>query len=265
MSIYSSRFYSTQVNPSYVSALSYAKCLFDIIKIESIVDVGCGRGPWLKAFSEIFSLRPASLLGIDGPWNTRERLEVDADYIGINLDRLEELKVDRKFDLAICVEVAEHLHPNSAGVLIQELCSLSDVVIFSAATKHQGGIGHRNEIYPSEWAHIFHDNGYLVYDYFRPLLWGISSIRPWYLQSIFLYIRRDSKVSTYIQSLGYSPMLNAEFMNCVHHALFESRSSFFGFAKYKLHEILPDAIVHWIAILYNVAIKIFANPADKQL
>jgi hypothetical protein len=47
-----------------------------------------------------------------------------------------------RFDLAVCLEVAEHLPPERAESFIRELCDLAPVVLFSAAIPGQGGTGH---------------------------------------------------------------------------------------------------------------------------
>jgi hypothetical protein len=46
----------------------------------------------------------------------------------------------KKYDVAICLEFLEHLHPNIAGELVRFLCSVSDVIIASAAIPKQGGV-----------------------------------------------------------------------------------------------------------------------------
>lgn len=50
-----------------------------------------------------------------------------------------------RFDLAISVEVAEHLPKEAAETFIDNLVSLSDEVVFGAAYEHQGGVNHLNE------------------------------------------------------------------------------------------------------------------------
>jgi hypothetical protein len=43
------------------------------------------------------------------------------------------------------LEVAEHLKPDRAGSFVADLCSASDVVLFSSALPGQDGDGHQNE------------------------------------------------------------------------------------------------------------------------
>ena len=53
---------------SYKSAKKYAELLFKLFSPTSVVDIGCGRGAWLKAFKEHGVKK---CLGIDGDWNKR--------------------------------------------------------------------------------------------------------------------------------------------------------------------------------------------------
>lgn len=43
------------------------------------------------------------------------------------------IKLNKRFDLVISLEVAEHLPEKRAEGFIQDLCSLGDLVLFSAA------------------------------------------------------------------------------------------------------------------------------------
>ena len=60
-----------------------------------------------------------------------------------------------RFDLAISLEVAEHLAPQRSESLVRDLCALADVVLFAAAVPFQGGAGHVNERWQSWWAQRF--------------------------------------------------------------------------------------------------------------
>src|SRR5262249_14104781 len=84
------------------------------------------------------------------------------------------LDCERRFDLAICLEVAEHLPSDCAADLVTNLCNAADVVLFSAATPGQGGTRHINEQRPSYWSHLFSRNGYRCLDAIRPIIWTES-------------------------------------------------------------------------------------------
>jgi hypothetical protein len=96
-------------------------------------------------------------------------------------------KLDRKFDLLISLEVAEHLKEESADDFIQSLCAHSDLILFSAAIPFQGGQNHLNEQHPTYWIQKFESHGYHVYDPIRPLVWNSTEVDVWYKQNMFLF------------------------------------------------------------------------------
>lgn len=125
---------------------------------------------------------------MDGAWVGKEDLvSKSIDFAPINFEEALP-KLDQKFDLCISLEVAEHLSEAIANDFVDFLCTASDVVLFSAATKCQGGTNHINEQWQSYWIDIFESNGYECLDIFRPHLWNNKSVDWWYRQNIFLFV-----------------------------------------------------------------------------
>jgi hypothetical protein len=93
----------------------------------------------------------------------------------------------QKFDLAISLEVGEHLRPDCAEAFVASIVQHADTVVFSAANKWQGGQNHLNEQYASYWASIFAQHGYHCYDIIRPLIWNQQEVNKWYKQNILVY------------------------------------------------------------------------------
>lgn len=64
-SIYDSKFYSEQHKTSYISACEVINEIKGLVpQIDSVVDVGCGVGTWLKAWRDVdLGIR---ILGVDG-------------------------------------------------------------------------------------------------------------------------------------------------------------------------------------------------------
>jgi hypothetical protein len=60
-----------------------------------------------------------------------------------------------QFDLAICLEIAEHLPESCADALIKFLSELAPAVLFGAAIPGQGGVNHINEQWQSYWVAKF--------------------------------------------------------------------------------------------------------------
>ena len=73
------------IDRSLQSARIYLKYLGGIFQPKSVLDVGCGRGSWLKACHELGTTR---LLGFDGTWNTQALMIDDAiEFQGIDLSK----------------------------------------------------------------------------------------------------------------------------------------------------------------------------------
>jgi hypothetical protein len=113
---------------------------------------------------------------------------IEAERIVV-MDLAKPQTLAERFDLAISLEVAEHLPAHAADGFVHLLCSLSNVVLFSAATPLQGGTEHLNEQWPEYWAQIFDRSSYQCYDILRPMLWEEEGIDPCYQQNSFLYVR----------------------------------------------------------------------------
>jgi hypothetical protein len=91
-----------------------------------------------------------------------------------------------RFDLAACLEVAEHLPATRADSLISDLCALAPIVVFSAAIPGQGGVGHVNEQWPDYWTARFALSGFEVSGALRWLVWGAPEVEPWYQQNLLV-------------------------------------------------------------------------------
>ena len=161
--------------------------LTDQMTISSVLDVGCGQGAWLSVWRK---LGVADIQGIDGDYVDRSRLLVDEElFKARNLEVGFDL--GRRFDLVQTLEVAEHLPESSAARFVESLVRHSDIILFSAAAKGQGGDNHVNEQDYGYWRQLFMSYGYTAFDYLRPLVRGDSVIEPWYRYNIFLYVSKE--------------------------------------------------------------------------
>ena len=171
---------------NYRSAKIILPILFKHYKPNSIIDIGCGIGTWLKAANE---LGVNKFIGIDGNEIEENFLLVSRKYIKI--DNLETHKNtnNEKYDLAISVEVAEHLHNNCSVNFVETLTSYSDVILFSAAIPYQEGEHHINCKPPQFWVDIFKKYGYDCYDFRNDLMNMWEKINPCYSQNILLFAK----------------------------------------------------------------------------
>ncbi len=198
---YPPEFYTTQSGRSLISARIVLSEFFKVFRPETVVDIGCGVAPWLCAARE---LGVTELLGIDGDYVKSEQLLVDPAYfVAANLERqriAEVLAPNRHFDLVMCMEVAEHLSFDRAQTFVEDLVSLGDVVLFSAAIPFQGGVHHINEQWPEFWALLFRKAGFACADFLRPKIWARADVAWWYAQNTLVFFRKDSTAAAILQS-----------------------------------------------------------------
>jgi SAM-dependent methyltransferase len=180
---YGAKFYAQQAPGSLQSARIVAALIAELLTPRKVVDVGCGLGGWLLALSETGA---HELLGIDGDHVDRSKLYIDpACFTAMDLSR--PFKVEGRFDLAICIEVAEHVPHAYSEDLVNALCGAAPVVLFSAALPGQGGSGHVNEQWPEYWHRRFHQRGFRMFDSIRPRIREEPRVRWWYRQNLVLY------------------------------------------------------------------------------
>jgi SAM-dependent methyltransferase len=220
---YGPKFFAKNRTNSVRSAEVILPYLFsEIYRPGSICDIGCGAGGFLSVAKQ---LGVPDVLGIDGPYVAPEDRLID-EFLAVDLATALP-KLDREFDLAICLEVGEHLKADRAELLIGALTDLAAVVLFSAAIPGQGGDHHINEQKPSYWIKFFEARDYLAFDCLRWRFWDDPKVAWWYSQNMFLFasipgLRRLRNVERFSCSSG-SP-----FLHLVHPSNFEKHR---GLAK----------------------------------
>src|SRR5262245_16370188 len=181
---YTKSFFRSREQASRRSAERVLPFVFDVVRPKSVVDFGCGTGTWLDAAKRLGVER---VLGFEGEWiRGAEALIAPPAREVRNLD--EPVSVPERFDLAISLEVAEHLKPERASGFVRDLTRAASVVLFGAAIPEQGGTGHIHERWQSYWASLFASEGYRCLDVVRPRFWDEADVMPWYKQNAFLYV-----------------------------------------------------------------------------
>lgn len=189
--LYDDKFYKGQRAGSYKSAKSVVPLLIELVQPNSVVDFGCGVGTWLVCFKENGI---EDVLGLEGAWALENGLEIHRSLFK-TVDLTAPVKLEKVFDLAICLEVAEHLPQSAAATLVESLVRAAPVVVFSAAIPGQGGINHVNEQWQDYWVEEFGKQGYKAADVIRPIIWLNPDIRFYYRQNILLFTRADTSLS----------------------------------------------------------------------
>ncbi|MBO5468262.1 MAG: methyltransferase domain-containing protein [Lachnospiraceae bacterium] len=189
--IYNDDFYKQRNSQTQYSAKKILNIIFKIYTVESVIDFGCGVGTWLREAKKIGAKQ---VKGLDGDYVNRKYLVIaQNEFVATNLSQ--KVNLNEKYDLAISLEVAEHLPKQRAKSFVDDLCNASDVVLFSAAIKDQGGGGHINEQRMSYWIDLFDKRGYRVNDIIRPLIWNDRRIPVWYRQNIVVFVNSNANIS----------------------------------------------------------------------
>jgi hypothetical protein len=194
MSVYSPytrEFYDLKSNGSLQSARVIVPVLLRYFRITSVVDVGCGVGNWLKVFQEngITSIR-----GIDGPHVDDTMLAIDKNAFTA-VDLREQFQFRNRYDLAVSLEVAEHLSEDHATSFVKKLTDVAPVVLFSAAVPGQPGVEHVNLQWQDYWRKIFAELDYVPSDIIRPVIWGRLDVEYWYQQNTIVYCQNQVAVN----------------------------------------------------------------------
>jgi hypothetical protein len=184
---YSAEFFDNQRDGSFASAAVILPQLIDIFQPRSLVDIGCGQGSWSKTAA---GLGIEDAVGVDGTW-ARPVLAIPADMFCAH-DLSRPFDLERRFDLAISMEVGEHIGAADAATFVGNIVRHADAVVFSAAAPYQGGVHHVNEQWPDYWAAQFAHQGYRCFDFLRWRIWNDRRIATWYRQNLLIFANRQN-------------------------------------------------------------------------
>ena len=168
------------------SARVIVPLVLELVQPKSVIDVGCGTGEWLSVFKEH---GVEDICGVDGAYVSRELLEIPEErFIPANLEQ--PLRINRKFDLIVTLEVAQALPNESAKTFVDSLTGLGPVVLFASPIPHQGGEKHITQEWPEYWAKLFLNKGYVVVDWLRRKIWDHEEVREYYAQNTIMFVEQ---------------------------------------------------------------------------
>lgn len=223
--------------------------VFELGSINSVLDVGCGTGSWLKIAQE---LGVDDIAGIDSIICDSSTLFIDKLKIKV-IDLNSSFDLNRKFDLVICLEVAEHLRPDSAKRFIESLVRHSDIILFSAAIPFQGGQNHINEQWTKDyWVDIFDQFNYYPADLLRSQIWNNQRIHWWYRQNIVLFVNANFKKFQ---------LEKIDFNNYVHPILYELKIAQFS----EKLELYKNKFLSGELLSFRIVIKILLKKILKKV
>ena len=187
--IYDPDYYLMLEGSAASSAERIAASLVNELAPRSAVDVGCGTGALLEALRA----RGVTVFGLEYAEVALARCRARGlDVAKFDLER-HVLRDARSFDVAISMEVAEHLPERSADRYVDLLARLAPVVVFSAAPPGQGGKDHVNEQPPSYWIAKFQQRGF-EYAEEQSQRWRESwrtagDVEDWYCKNLMIFRR----------------------------------------------------------------------------
>jgi 2-polyprenyl-3-methyl-5-hydroxy-6-metoxy-1,4-benzoquinol methylase len=190
--VYSDQYYRETVeSPAVMSAGMICGSVMETFAPRSMIDVGCGTGALLRAFNE----NGVKVKGLEyseaGLAYCRQR---GLDVLKFDLER-DNLPENARYDVAVSLEVAEHLPERIADKYVGLLARLSNVVVFTAAPPGQGGQDHVNEQPPAYWlakfaAHNFHLDSELTSSWKNQ--WRASgAVASWYYDNLLVLAKSN--------------------------------------------------------------------------
>ncbi len=174
-----------------------------LLSPKSVVDIGCGTGTFLNVFK---SLGVTDILGIDGAWVNKNLLYENitpGEFLEYDLES--KITLNKKYDLVLSLEVAEHLSYKSANLFVKSLVNAGKMIVFSAAIPYQGGQNHINEQWLTYWEEKFAKHNYVIHDILRPIFWDNPDVFFWYKQNMVLLAPKELELHFAEQSV---PMRN---------------------------------------------------------
>lgn len=214
MGQYDDTFYATIREGIQRSAAVVVPLVYDLVRPKTVLDVGCGEGWWAQGFADM----GCEVIGVDGDYVASSPLGdrfLPHDLTGPLPEHLWQ-----RFDLAVCLEVAEHLPYSRAESFVDDLCHCAPIVLFSAAIPGQGGTGHVNEQWPDYWVDLFAEMGYECTGALRWPIWNDARVENWYRQNLMLAVNVDVEIPA-VTELLRSPL--APMWPVVHPVLYQAR------------------------------------------
>jgi SAM-dependent methyltransferase len=185
--IYDSDFYEAIEGAVVRSAGRIADSILNDFKAGCVIDVGCGTGALLEA------LRDRGCEGFGLEYSEAALQYCHARRLSVAKFDLERdiLNDNRTFDVAVSMEVAEHLPEMVADRYIDLLTRLSRVIVFTAAPPGQTGGDHVNLQPPSYWIAKFQQRGFEhtaeLSQRWRESWQAAGDVEDWYHQNLMIF------------------------------------------------------------------------------
>lgn len=163
---YTKKFFNKRVSMAW-RAPFITQAIISVLQPKSLIDFGCGNGDIINDFIK----KGVNAYGVEGTVNSIPALKAmglavtdgnslsDDNRVLIN-DLRKPIALEKKFDLALSFEVAEHIEEKYTDTFINNLIKASDRILITAAPSGQKGLHHVNCQTQGWWMTKFIKNGY---------------------------------------------------------------------------------------------------------
>ncbi|MDB9376043.1 class I SAM-dependent methyltransferase [Nodularia sphaerocarpa] len=166
-----------------------AAIIVEIYQPKTLVEFGCGPGHLSRELAKL----GVQVTAVDG-FSQPDFAELPVEFHSLNLndpDAIANLFTGKSFDLALSLEVAEHLEPEISPTIANWLTKVAPVVVFSAGVPGQEAHGHINLQPRDYWHKLFTQANFLVADRIRERLRIQPSVAHWYRLNVMDYVHID--------------------------------------------------------------------------
>ena len=156
--MYTREFHKSIENDEYPQAVRLAEYISKYMKCDSFIDFGCSTGLYLR---EIQLKMPT--ISTTGYEFSKDAVDNALCKNIVQVDLTNKLEAEKTPNtLGLCLEVLEHIDEQNSKAVLENIVSMCDKLIFSAAIPGQGGVGHINCRPKIDWIKKFHELGWVV-------------------------------------------------------------------------------------------------------
>jgi 2-polyprenyl-3-methyl-5-hydroxy-6-metoxy-1,4-benzoquinol methylase len=152
--VYDRRFFEKGGELKKQSSRRVAEVIDSFYDFQTVLDIGCGSGLYIEEFHRMGK----EVVGCDASPDAIEM--APGEFTVFYGDVTKPILLNRRFDLVLCFEVAEHIKKKYSGQLVKNCARYGDRIIFTAAPEGQGGVGHINEQPYEFWIGLFAKSGF---------------------------------------------------------------------------------------------------------
>ena len=125
--------------------------LWEAFGPRSVIDFGCANGLHMKHFME----KGVEVMGIEGAAAFANEIQKNAWYADYLIQDIREpFNMGKKYDLAICIEVLEHLEEKYAKIAVENICNHANQFFITASDIPKGKV-HINAKPKKYWIDMF--------------------------------------------------------------------------------------------------------------